>query len=269
MLLMAQGYRRGPRSLIRPSRRSVRRRRAVARYCGRVPAEKPLTIAFVPGVSPDKWIGRWRERHPDRPIDTFQSDVASQLEILHNGRADMSFVRLPVDDASLHVVPLYVEQPVAVVSTEHDIALADEISLEQLKGLVLEPSQVGGEAMAVEVAAAGAGAVILPMSLARLYHRKDVVYRPVAGMEGSRVGLAWLPEAASDLTEEFLGIVRGRTANSSRQPSFREIPAESKRSPSGTGRQSGTASVGKNGLRGERKKPAASHRGGKPKRRRH
>ena len=65
-------------------------------------------------------------------------------------------------------------------------------------------------------AATGVGVVIVPMSLARLHHRKDVDYRPLVGGPASTVAFAWPAEGASDLVDVFIGIVRGRTANSSR-----------------------------------------------------
>jgi hypothetical protein len=57
---------------------------------------------------------------------------------------------------------------------------------------------------------------IVPMSLARLHQRKDVAFRPVTGVEQSPVGLAWLRERDDPDIQAFIGIVRGRTARSSR-----------------------------------------------------
>ena len=45
---------------------------------------------------------------------------------------------------------------------------------------------------AVESVAADAGIVVVPMSLARLHHRKDVVAVPVTGVPTTKVGLTWL-----------------------------------------------------------------------------
>ena len=61
--------------------------------------------------------------------------------------------------------------------------------------------------------------MIVPMSLARLHHRKDAEYRPLVDGPTSTVALAW-PTAADGangpLVDAFIGIVRGRTTNSSR-----------------------------------------------------
>jgi hypothetical protein len=54
------------------------------------------------------------------------------------------------------------------------------------------------------------------MSLARLHHRKDVEYRPLRGGAASTVALAWVAARTTPEVEAFVGIVRGRTANSSR-----------------------------------------------------
>ncbi len=69
---------------------------------------------------------------------------------------------------------------------------------------------------AVESVAADAGILILPMSLARLHHRKDVCAVPVSGVAESQVGLAWRVDDEDPRIETFIGIVRGRTERSSR-----------------------------------------------------
>jgi DNA-binding transcriptional LysR family regulator len=72
------------------------------------------------------------------------------------------------------------------------------------------------EREAVEVVASGSGIALVPMSVARLYHRKDVATRPVTDLEPSTIALAWLVERDGDDTQAFVGVVKGRTANSSR-----------------------------------------------------
>ena len=70
---------------------------------------------------------------------------------------------------------------------------------------------------AIATTAAGAGIMIVPMSVARLHHRKDLVHRPVRGVAESQVGLAWLIDNEDPRVQTFIGIVRGRTERSSRQ----------------------------------------------------
>jgi DNA-binding transcriptional LysR family regulator len=208
------------------------------------PAARSLTVGFVPGVSPGKWTRRWEERLPDIPLTVFQCTEAEQLQILRDGRADLSFVRLPVEREGLSLIPLYKELPVVVAPKEHDVALYDdEVPLAELAGEnFLDPEAMGGAKSGIEVVASGAGVMILPMSVARLYNRKDVVYRPVAGADQTQIGLAWLTESTDETIEEFIGIVRGRTAQSSRQPSVQqEQQGKKARKPSGKDKDKGKA----------------------------
>ncbi|BBE21145.1 hypothetical protein MN0502_00280 [Arthrobacter sp. MN05-02] len=194
-----------------------------------MPADQPrtLSVGFVPGVTPGKWVARWRERHPEVPLELHQHDDDA-LVALREGSDDVVFVRLPVDRAGIHLIPLYEEQPVAVMSRENELSLYDDVPAEELEGgILLDVLECGGPKSAVEVAASGAGVVVLPMSLARLHARKDAVHRPVPGLVPTTIGIAWRMEDESDDVEEFIGIVRGRTARSSRQPSQREAPKKS------------------------------------------
>ena len=54
------------------------------------------------------------------------------------------------------------------------------------------------------------------MSVARLHARKDVTYRPVSDLPPTTVGLAWLVDNDDPRVQTFIGIVRGRSVNSSR-----------------------------------------------------
>jgi len=69
---------------------------------------------------------------------------------------------------------------------------------------------------AIELVASGVGVLIVPQSLARLYHRKDLTYRPITDAPTCPVALAFPEGPQPALVEEFIGIVRGRKADSSR-----------------------------------------------------
>jgi hypothetical protein len=60
------------------------------------------------------------------------------------------------------------------------------------------------------------GALIVPQSLARLYHRKDLTYRPITDAPACPVVLALPAGPQAPLVEEFVGVVRGRKPGSSR-----------------------------------------------------
>jgi DNA-binding transcriptional LysR family regulator len=175
---------------------------------------EPFRVAIVAGVTPDKWVRRWRERFPERPIDVLVVEDADQTAVLHDGRARMGFVRLPVERDGLHLIPLWSEVPVVVLARDHPLAEFDELQREDLADeLVLERLT---PRIAVETVAAGTGVVLLPMSVARAHQRKDVRAVPVTDLPETQVGLAWRVDDEDPRVEEFIGIVRGRTERSSR-----------------------------------------------------
>lgn len=178
----------------------------------------PLRVAFVPGVTPGKWSRTWAQRLPEDPLELLPVEEEDQLEVLRDGRADLSFVRLPVERDGLNLIPLYREVPVVVVPLDHPATVLDEVTLDDLADEhLLQPPAITMR-QAFETIAAGTGIVIVPKSVARLHNRKDVVAVPVAGVPESQVGLAWLTDATDTRIETFIGIVRGRTERSSRDP---------------------------------------------------
>jgi DNA-binding transcriptional LysR family regulator len=197
-------------------------------------AVPPFRLLVVPGANPAKWVRVWSERLPDVPLELVAVEVAEQEAALRDGRADAGLVRLPVDRDALSAIPLYTETSVVVVPREHLLTAADEVEAADLADETLlvplddvlgwvdppgTPPLTGAPATtadAVELVAAGVGVVVVPQSLARLHHRRDVTFRPVTDAPTSSVGLAWVTDRHDDLVEEMIGIVRGRTANSSR-----------------------------------------------------
>lgn len=187
-------------------------------------------VGFVAGATPDKWARAWRERRRE-VLELVPLTEEEQQQVLRSGDVEMALVRLPVERDGVHCIPLYDEVQVAVMGHEHVLSLADELSLADLEEeqLVL-PHRSGwrpaadqmtwppmSEKDAIETVAAGTGIALVPMSVARLHHRKDVVHRPVVDLEPTKIGLAWLVESDSDeRVQAFIGIVRGRTSNSSR-----------------------------------------------------
>ena len=172
-----------------------------------------LVLAFVPGVTPAKWVRVWRERMPRVAIDLRPLAEAEALQSLITGEATVALLREPFARDGLSAIPLYEEIAVVVVPKDHAIAAFDEISRADLAD---ENVLSGDPREAVELVAANVGVAIMPQSVARLHSRKDVVARPVRDEESTRIALAWRENGTTASIEEFVGIVRGRTANSSR-----------------------------------------------------
>lgn len=197
------------------------------------PASRTFRLGYVPGVTPAKWVGVWRDRLPQVRLELVPLPVLDAARALRADHVDAALMRLPVNTDDLNVIRLYDEVPVVLVPTDHVVSAVDAVAADDLAGeTVLHPlddllqwEQRPGEparerpattADAVELVAANVGLLVVPQSLARLHHRKDVVHRPVTDGPASTVGLAWHVDRTTDLVEEFVGIVRGRTANSSR-----------------------------------------------------
>ncbi len=168
----------------------------------------------MPGVTLTKWRRIWGERFPKIRMELAEVAQPDQRLALVEGRVDMCFVRLPVDSDGLHLIPLYEEVPVVVVGKDHPVSLFEEVSLADLsEENVLDDVD---PADAFDLVAGGAGVILVPHSIARSHSRRDLVYRPVIDAAPTRIGLAWPVDGASELVEDFIGIVRGRTVNSSR-----------------------------------------------------
>ncbi|GIG57810.1 hypothetical protein Lfu02_21820 [Longispora fulva] len=190
-------------------------------------------LLIVPGVTVDKWSRVWSERRPEVALRIMPAEHA-QLGALLSGEADAGLVRLPVDPDMFHAIPLYTEATVVVVPRDHPLAASDEVTLADLVDLklsqplddvlpwtgpptaTLTAPRPATTVDAVELVAATVGVLLVPQSLARLHNRRDVTYRVVTDAPQSSVALVWRRDEQNDLIEEMIGIVRGRTANSTR-----------------------------------------------------
>ncbi|MFD6140884.1 LysR family transcriptional regulator substrate-binding protein [Promicromonospora sp. NPDC060271] len=208
------------------------------------PSLPSFRLAYVPGATPGKWASVWRERLPDVRLDLVQLESDAVLPALRAGEADAAIGRLPVDKEVFAAIPLYEETPVVCFSRDHLLAALDEeetVSVADIAGdpvwvpaddvlfaahpvpgvVPVDPDgnpldRVPTTADAVATVAANVGVAVLPMSLARLHRRKDVVHRRLVDGPTAPVGLIWPHDRTTDLVEELVGIVRGRTVNSSR-----------------------------------------------------
>jgi DNA-binding transcriptional LysR family regulator len=207
-------------------------------------------LGYVPGVTPGKWVRIWAERRPQVPLELVTSTTDEALELIRTGAVDAAVVRLPIDRTGLHAIPLYTETTVAVAPKDHVLAATEEATVADLADeIVLHPQDdalawLGDRpgrsaavapattAAAIELVAAGVGLLVVPQSLARLHHRRDLVHRPLADAPvQSSVVLAWPDAENTELMEEFIGIVRGRSVNSSRTPRRDGTPAPGEPAP--------------------------------------
>jgi DNA-binding transcriptional LysR family regulator len=192
-----------------------------------------LTVGYVPGVTPAKWARTWAQRRPEVPLQLHAVAAADAADALRAGTIDVALLRPPVEEPGVAVIPLYEETTVVVVPTDHLLSAVDAVTVADLAGepilIPLDDVVVWASAPGVpvdhrpettkdatELVATGIGALIVPQSLARLHHRRDLTYRPITDAPTCPVALAVPAGQQQALVEEFIGIVRGRKPNSSR-----------------------------------------------------
>ncbi|TCP55012.1 LysR substrate binding domain-containing protein [Tamaricihabitans halophyticus] len=236
-------------------------------------ASPSFRLGYVAGVTPGKWARIWQERSPAVPLELVLVPAAEATDRVRDGAVDAVLQRSPIDREGLHAIPLYTETTVVVVPKDHVVTAADEVTSADLAEDVLfhplddtlDWVQMPGlpaverpatTAAAIQLVAAGVGLLVVPQSLARLHHRKDLTYRPVVDAPTSSVALSWLASETTDLMEQFIGIVRGRTVNSTRgrQP-VADQPAPARRARQSAPRSTTARDRQGSGKRGKRGRP--------------
>ena len=198
----------------------------------------------------------------EAPAEATEHAPIERKDVPENPFAHMSIVRpdrapASTDGEKYHSIRLYEELPVVILPVDHVLTVLDEVPVEELaEEFLLQPAsdipayeevsrtwresagRIVPEGLTdketIELVAAGVGLYIVPMSIARFYHRKDLTYRPVAGLDTYPVHLVWprapkgepRSEELEALLQDFIGIVRGRTATSDRGSETRQARAE-------------------------------------------
>ncbi|GAA1205731.1 LysR family transcriptional regulator [Pseudonocardia alaniniphila] len=188
-----------------------------------------FTVGFMPGLIVTPATRVLAARHPDLTVDVLRTGWDDQTEVVLDGRVDVSYVRLPVDQQGLQIRPLLSEPRVAALPLDHPLAAKDGISISDLahEHLLQNPDAVPEwRDIAVELrngtgepprpirtveeklehVAAGHGLVVLPLSTATFYTRPDVTWVPIDDIGPNRVCLAWDDARTDPLIHEFVEI---------------------------------------------------------------
>ena len=132
--------------------------------------------------------------------------------MIHDGRVDVGYVRLPVPLDGLRVTPLFTEPRVAVVPATHRLAgkesvLEADLTSERRVQHTAPPGFRSVEEKLEHVAMHG-GVAILPLSTAVFYSRDDLVHVPIEDISPTEVALAWAEHRHTPLIAEFIEIAR-------------------------------------------------------------
>ena len=179
-----------------------------------------LMVGFRAGIAVAPAAQHFARRHPDVLVDVQRIEADEQAPMLLDGRIDIGFMRLPVDEAGLRLAPLYTEPRVAVLPVSHRLAGKEEVTEADLAGEPLvwdadtstQPTRrphpnagylVRGLDETLEHVAAGRGISFLARSATVFYSRPDVVYLPVPDMAPDQVCLAMAASHHSPMAEDF------------------------------------------------------------------
>jgi DNA-binding transcriptional LysR family regulator len=214
-----------------------------------------FTIGFMPGLIVTDAVRALQERHPRLAVNVLRTGWDDQTEVIRDGQADVSYIRLPADQSGLQVRPLLAEPRVAVFPSGHRLAGKDTISIADLAdehllqdpGAVPEWRDIATEMRTrhrrsapvfrtveekLEHVAAGHGIVLLPLSTAVFYTRPGVAYCHVSDITPNQVCLAWDATRRSRLIQDFAAIatdhppVAGRAEPDRGSPSGPQTPAQ-------------------------------------------
>ena len=202
-----------------------------------------FTVGFMPGLLVTAAVRSLGAAHPDLRVDVIRTSWDDQVEVVHDGRVDVSYVRLPVDNTGLTLTPLFSEPRFVALPADHRLAGKESLSITDLadEHLLQNPDAVPewGEAATemrgrvprppvpvirtveekLEHVATGHGIVILPRSTAIFYRRPDVTCILIEDIGPNRVSLAWEATRRSKLIYEFAELAKQDERTSSRPQS--------------------------------------------------
>jgi DNA-binding transcriptional LysR family regulator len=190
-------------------------------------AKSSFVVGFMPGLIVTGPVRALNRRHPHLEIEVLRTGWDDQITVLADGRADIGYIRLPVDQRGLRVEPLFSEPRFVILPIEHPLAGKNEIGIADLadEHLLQDPDAVPEwRDVATELrdrharrayptlrtveeklehVATGRGIAILPASTASFYRRPDVRSVRITDIAANQVCLAWPSGRRSSLIAEF------------------------------------------------------------------
>ena len=203
---------------------AVRRRVTVASR-----GSRRLMVGFRAGIPVIPAARAFEARHPDVVVDVQRIEWDDQATMLLDGRIDVGYVRLPIDEAGLRVTPLYTEPRVAVLPAGHRLAGKEQITEADLAGepLVWHPDPstqptrrphpnagylVRGVDETLEHVAAGRGISFLARSATVFYSHPNISYVPVSDVAPDQVCLAVAASRTSPVVDDFVAAAQATAA---------------------------------------------------------
>jgi DNA-binding transcriptional LysR family regulator len=177
-----------------------------------------LVVGFRAGILVTPAVRALSAERPEVTVEVQRLEWDDQEELILSGRVDVAYVRQPIRERGLCLVPLFAERRLAALPADHPFAQRAGLSTADLAGerhlRYLQPAPVPGVSgpqrplrsveEKLEHVAAGHGIIVLPLSATQYYSRPDVVYVPVVDAELDQVYLASEATRRSKLITAFI-----------------------------------------------------------------
>jgi DNA-binding transcriptional LysR family regulator len=155
--------------------------------------------------------------HPDAVVKARRVEWDDQEQLILDGTVDLAYLRRPIREPGLTLLPLFTETRVAMLPADHrlagkqDLVLADLDGEKWLRYINPDPDDVPIRSIEekFENVASGAGITLVPVSVAEQYSRPDITYVPVTDAEPDEVILAWETARRSPLITAFARAAQG------------------------------------------------------------
>ncbi|MFE2568941.1 LysR family transcriptional regulator [Streptomyces mirabilis] len=170
-----------------------------------------LVVGFRAGVVVTRALRAFGAAHPDVEALARRVEWDDQERLILDGTVDLAYVRRPIREQGLTLLPLFSEARVAMLPADHrlagkpEIALADLADEPRLRYADPRPGELPIRTIEekFESVASGAGITLVPESVAEQYSRPDITYVPVPDAERDEVLLAWEASRRSPLITAF------------------------------------------------------------------
>ena len=206
--------------------------------------EATLTIGFFVGDDFTAAREAFSGEHPGVAIELLRIYWHDQTQVLLDGRADVAFVHLPIDDQGLELLHVRSEPRVAVLPVDHRAADRPELSIAELADdpvIIQRGASPGWQSFhnvdprpdgrhpppgpavdnveeKLQHVAAGRAISFLPASVAAAVAQPGIAYVPVTDIPPIEICLAWKANPASPLVAAFAACVQDRGTQPQRQP---------------------------------------------------
>jgi DNA-binding transcriptional LysR family regulator len=194
-----------------------------------------LTVGFFIGDPVGRLARAFTEVRPEVTLEVIRIYWSDQTDVLRDGRVDVAFVHLPIDEDGLAVARLYTEPRLALLPASHPLADREQLSITELADdpvILHRGASTAWEAFhntdprpdgrrprpgptvsnieeKLEHVAAGRAISFVPASAAAAIHLPaDVVARPVIDIPPTEIGLAWNAARESGLIAAFVQTAR-------------------------------------------------------------